>query len=136
MAALVERDELGDEDVRAVARRLADFHARARDVIAPADHAGDVKRGVRPQLPRAARDRRRRATARRILAAERFAGAFVVAHRGELVRPARRRAASATATATCAPSTSCSRSRWRSSTGWSSTPACARSTSPTTSRSS
>ncbi len=83
MAALVRRGALAEDDVRAVARRLAQFHAAA-DVLSPSDPAGDVKRAcdrnARELLALASDD----ATARRLLAAERFTGAFLVAHRGEL----------------------------------------------------
>lgn len=83
MAALAERGELTDEDVRAVARRLADFHAGAR-ALSPADPAGAVKRvsddNLRELLAVAPDD----ATARRVLVAERFVDAFLVAHRAEL----------------------------------------------------
>lgn len=83
MAALVERGELRDEAVRVVAHRLARFHAEA-DVLAPSDPLADVKgacdRNAR-ELLAVADD----ATAPRILAAERFSDAFLVARRDELV---------------------------------------------------
>jgi aminoglycoside phosphotransferase family enzyme/predicted kinase len=83
MASLIRRGELADDHVRAVARRLAEFHAQAA-ALAPSDPLGDVKR---------ARDHNARellaladdATAARILAAEHFTDAFLVAHRGEFV---------------------------------------------------
>ncbi|HEV2059363.1 MAG TPA: hypothetical protein VGR11_08390, partial [Solirubrobacteraceae bacterium] len=83
MASLVGRGELRDEDLRAVARRLADFHAKA-DALAPTDPLDDVKGacdGNARELLALADD----ATARRILAAERFTDAFLVARREEIV---------------------------------------------------
>ncbi|MDP2710015.1 MAG: AAA family ATPase, partial [Solirubrobacteraceae bacterium] len=82
MAALVERDELGDEQIRAVARRLAAFHEQARPA-GPRDPVGDVKRTWDHnmcELLALADDE----TARRALAADRFAGTFVLARRGTL----------------------------------------------------
>ena len=82
LAALVRRGSLPDGAVRAVARRLAEFHAGA-DALAPVDPAGDVQRAcddnVR-ELLALADD----ATARRILAAQRFSAAFLLAHRAEI----------------------------------------------------
>jgi aminoglycoside phosphotransferase family enzyme/predicted kinase len=79
MSARVRRGALTGEDVRAVAARVAAFHADAR-VVTPADPAGDVTRAwdhsVR-ELLAIADD----ATALRVLAADRFASAFVVRHR-------------------------------------------------------
>ena len=80
MAALVRRGALADDDVRAVARRLVEFHAGA-DVVRPSDPPGDVQRACdrnARELHALAGDE---ATARRILAAERFTGAFLVVHR-------------------------------------------------------
>ena len=82
MAALAERGELADEQVRAVARRLAAFHARA-PALSPRDLAGEIKRACdrnQRELLALADD----ATARRVLAAERFTAAFLVAHRSEI----------------------------------------------------
>jgi aminoglycoside phosphotransferase family enzyme/predicted kinase len=83
MAALVGRGELGEDDVRAVAARLAEFHARTR-AVEPEDPLGDVKRtcdhNARELLTLADAD-----TAQRILAADRFASAFLVAHRALFV---------------------------------------------------
>lgn len=82
MAVLVEHGALTDDDVRAVGRRLADFH-RSAEVVNPVDHAGDVLRaceGNLSELLAVADD----ATARRILSAERFSAAYVVTHRDEL----------------------------------------------------
>lgn len=79
MAALVGRGELGGDAVRAVAGRLAAFHAGARERT-PDDPLGEVKR----TCDRNARELLALAdaqTAPRILAADRFASAFVVAHR-------------------------------------------------------
>ncbi len=79
MAALAGRGELGDADVRAVAGRIAEFHAAAT-VIETCDPAGDVTRAwdhnARELLALADDE-----TAQRVLAADRFAGAFLVAHR-------------------------------------------------------
>lgn len=81
MAALVDAGALRDEDVRAVARRLAAFHAGAR-VVAADDHPGDVLRACEGNLSEllASADAE---TARRVLSAERFTAAFVVTHRQE-----------------------------------------------------
>lgn len=82
MAALVRHGTLRAEQVRAVARRLAEFHAAAA-ALAPADPLADVKRACDDnarELLVLADD----ATAPQILAAERFSGAFLVAHRDEI----------------------------------------------------
>jgi aminoglycoside phosphotransferase family enzyme/predicted kinase len=82
MAALVERGELAEDDVRAVARRIAGFHAGAARCT-PADPVGDVRRTCDEnfcELFAIAGDE----LAGRVLAAERFAGAFLLAHRDEL----------------------------------------------------
>ena len=87
MAALVRRGALGEHDVVAVARRLAEFHACA-DVIAPSDPVGDVKAACdhnARELLALADD----GTARRILAAERFTGAFLLARRHDFDARAR-----------------------------------------------
>ncbi|MEY2512765.1 MAG: uncharacterized protein QOJ89_123 [bacterium] len=81
MASLIDGGALRDEDVHAVGRRLAVFHAGAR-VVAADDHAGDVLRACEGNLSELlviADDE----TARRVLSAERFAAAFVVTHREE-----------------------------------------------------
>jgi aminoglycoside phosphotransferase family enzyme/predicted kinase len=82
MAALAERGELADEQVRAVGARVAAFHAAAA-VRTPDDPVGDVKRtwdhNMR-ELLAIADD----AMARRVLMAERFAAAFLVGHRAEV----------------------------------------------------
>jgi aminoglycoside phosphotransferase family enzyme/predicted kinase len=82
MAALVERSELDDDHVRAVARRVAAFHAGS-PALSPRDPFADVKRtwddNVR-ELLAIADD----AVARRVLMIERFGAAFLVAHRREL----------------------------------------------------
>lgn len=83
MAALVRRGELTADQIVGVAGRLAEFHAGA-ETIAPSDPLGDVKRACdrnASELLAFADD----ATAARILAAERFTGAFLVAQREELV---------------------------------------------------
>ena len=89
MAALVERGELADEHVVAVARRLADFHGGAR-VLAPDDHVGDVRGAcddnMRELFALVAND----AVARRLLAADRFAGAFLVTRREQIAARAER----------------------------------------------
>jgi len=76
MAALVDRGALTAEHVRDVATRLAAFHAGARRCC-PEDPVGDVRRTCVHnfcELFAIADD----ATARRLLALERFAGAFLV----------------------------------------------------------
>jgi uncharacterized protein len=81
MAALVDRGELAAGHVRAVATRLAAFHAEARH-CRPEDPVGDVRRTCEHnfrELLALADD----ATARRLLALERFAGAFLVSHRAQ-----------------------------------------------------
>ncbi len=82
MATLAERGELADEQVRAVGARVAAFHADA-PVRTPDDPVGDVKgacdHNVR-ELYALVDD----ATARRVLAVERFTGAFLVNHRAEI----------------------------------------------------
>lgn len=83
MASLVTRGELSDGDVCAIAGRVAEFHAAAAR-LTPSDPLGDVKRACdanAQELLALADD----ATAARILAAERFTGAFLLAHRGDLV---------------------------------------------------
>ena len=82
MAALAERGELTRDHVHAVAQRLAAFHATG-EPLHPADHQADVKRAAgrnARELLAVADD----ATALRVLAAERFAGAFLLAHRREI----------------------------------------------------
>lgn len=84
LAALVERGSLAIDQVRAVGRRLAEFHARTQ-VLEPRDFVGDERRACEDnmrELFAACGDDE--AFARRALAAERFAGAFLVARRGEL----------------------------------------------------
>jgi aminoglycoside phosphotransferase family enzyme/predicted kinase len=86
MAALVRRGSLAAGDVRATARRLAAFHAAAEVLTAP-DPVGAVKRACDDnarELLALADD----ATARTILAAERFTAAFLARHRDELARRA------------------------------------------------
>ena len=83
MASLIRRGELRDGHVRAVARRLAEFHAQAA-ALAPSDPLGDLKR-TRDHNARELLALADDATAARILAAERFTDAFLVAHRDELV---------------------------------------------------
>ena len=83
MASLIRRGALRDDHVRVAARRLAGFHAQAA-ALAPSDPLGDLKRTRdhnAGELLALADD----ATARRILSAERFTNAFLVAHRDELV---------------------------------------------------
>ena len=82
MAALLRRGELRDDHVRAIARRLAEFHEQAA-TLAPSDPLGDLKR-TRDHNARELLALADDATARRILAADRFTNAFLVAHRGEL----------------------------------------------------
>ena len=81
LAARIEHGALRDEHVRAVARRLVVFHAEAR-VLTPADPAGDVRRAcdhnMRELFAIVGDDD---ALVRRVLAAERFAGAFLVTRR-------------------------------------------------------
>ena len=82
MAALAERRELADEQVRAVGARLAAFHAAA-PVHTTDDPAGDVARAFDDNargLLALADD----GTARRVLAMARFAGAFLAGHRAEI----------------------------------------------------
>jgi aminoglycoside phosphotransferase family enzyme/predicted kinase len=83
MAALAERGTLGDEQVRAVARRLAAFHASAPP-LSPRDRAADLKhacdRNLHELLALADPE-----TARRVLRAERFSDAFLLAHHDEIV---------------------------------------------------
>jgi aminoglycoside phosphotransferase family enzyme/predicted kinase len=82
MAALVGRGELTAGHVRDVATRLAAFHASARRCC-PEDPVGDVRRTCEHnfrELFALADD----ATARRLLALERFAGAFLVTHRVQI----------------------------------------------------
>ena len=83
MAALVRRGELADDDVRSVGRLLARFHASA-SALTPSDPVGDVRRAcehnARELLALADED-----TARRIIAADRFAAAFLAAHRDMFV---------------------------------------------------
>ena len=83
MAALVRRGELADDDVRSVGRLLARFHASA-PALTSSDPVGDVRRAcehnTRELLALADED-----TARRIIAADRFATAFLAAHRDMLV---------------------------------------------------
>ena len=79
MAARVRRGALADRDVAAVARRLAAFHAEA-DVIAPSDPVGEVK-AVCDDNARELLALADDGTARRILGAERFTGAFLLAQR-------------------------------------------------------
>jgi aminoglycoside phosphotransferase family enzyme/predicted kinase len=88
LAALLERGALGEAPIRAVAQRLAAFPACATPAPAPADRAGDVKRACDRNLREllALADA---PTARRVLRAERFTDAFLVAHRGELADRAR-----------------------------------------------
>ncbi len=83
MSALSRRGELADEQLRAVARRLAAFHAAAQ-VLSRRDRVADIKRACDRNLREllALADD---ATALRVAALERFAGAFPVAHRGEIV---------------------------------------------------
>jgi aminoglycoside phosphotransferase family enzyme/predicted kinase len=86
MAALVRRGSLAAEDVQAAARRLAEFHAAA-DVLTAPDPVGAVKRACDDnarELLALADD----ATARTILAAERFTAAFLARRRDELARRA------------------------------------------------
>ena len=82
MASLIGRGALRDDHVRAVARRLAEFHAQAA-ALAPSDPLGDLKR-TRDHNARELLALADDATARRILAADRFTNAFLVAHRREL----------------------------------------------------
>ena len=80
MAAL---GELADEQVRAVARRLVAFHTSAPALLSPRALAGEIKRACdrnQHELLALADD----ATAHRVLAAERFTAAFLVAHRSEI----------------------------------------------------
>jgi aminoglycoside phosphotransferase family enzyme/predicted kinase len=89
MAALVERGALDDEQVRAVGERLAGFHAGAT-VLAPSDFVGDERRACEDnmrELYAVCGDDD--ALARRVLGAERFAGAFLVARRAEIAARAR-----------------------------------------------
>jgi aminoglycoside phosphotransferase family enzyme/predicted kinase len=82
MAALAGRGELADEQVRAVAARVAAFHAAA-PVRTPDDAVGDVKDACdhnARELYALVDD----AAARRVLAIERFTGAFLVNHRAEI----------------------------------------------------
>jgi aminoglycoside phosphotransferase family enzyme/predicted kinase len=82
MAALVEQDALADEQVRAVARRLAQFHAAA-PALSRRDPVGAVRRtcdgNLRELLALADID-----GAERALALERFTDAFLVDHRDEI----------------------------------------------------
>jgi len=83
MAALAERGELAGEQVRAVARRLVAFHTGAPALLSPRDRAGEIKRACdrnQHELLALADD----ATAHRVLAAERFTAAFLVAHHSEI----------------------------------------------------
>ena len=84
LAALVEHGPLADDEVRAVGRRLAEFHAQAR-VLEPRDPVGDVWRtcedNMRELFALCGDDG---ALARRMLAADRFAGAFLVARRSDI----------------------------------------------------
>jgi uncharacterized protein len=82
LAALVGPGELTAEQVRDVATRLAAFHAGTRRCD-PEDPVGDVRRTCEHnfrELYALADD----ATARRLLALERFAGAFLVTHRAQI----------------------------------------------------
>jgi aminoglycoside phosphotransferase family enzyme/predicted kinase len=82
MAAHGEAGTLTDEQVRAVARRLAAFHAAA-PVLAPHDPVGDLKRTCDRNL----RDLLALADTsmvRRVMEAERFTDAFLVTHRDEI----------------------------------------------------
>jgi uncharacterized protein len=83
MAARAKAGALTDEQVRAVARRLAAFHADA-PVLEPDDPVGDLKRACDRNLREllALADT---AMARRVLAAERFTDAFLVIDRDEIV---------------------------------------------------
>ncbi len=82
MAALAERGELADEQVRAVAARVAAFHAAA-PVRTPDDPVGDVK-GACDHNMRELYALVDDATARRVLAIERFTSAFLVNRRAEI----------------------------------------------------
>ncbi len=82
MAALVGRDALTGEQIRDVATRLADFHANAGR-CRPEDPVSDVRRTCEHnfrELYALADD----GTARRVLAVERFTGAFLVNRRAQI----------------------------------------------------
>jgi aminoglycoside phosphotransferase family enzyme/predicted kinase len=82
MAALVDRGALSEEQVRAVARRLAAFHAAA-PLRGTRDPVGELRRmcdgNLRELLALVDTD-----GARRAVALERFTDAFLVAHRDEI----------------------------------------------------
>lgn len=82
MAARAQAGTLTDDQVRAVGRRLAAFHADA-PALEPHDPLGDLKRAYDRNLREllALADT---PTARRVLGAERFTDAFLVAHRDEI----------------------------------------------------
>ena len=87
MASLIEAGALADQQIETLGRRLAAFHADAAST-SPTDFVGDVKgtydRNAR-ELLALADD----VLARRGLAIDRFAGAFLLAHRDEIGARAR-----------------------------------------------
>lgn len=83
MAALVGRGALEDHHARAVGRRLAEFHASAR-VLAPTDPVGDVRRAWDHNASELFTLVEDDPAARRVLAVDRFAGAFLVNRRAQI----------------------------------------------------
>ena len=135
LAAKLERGELRRGEVAQLARRLAQFHARARRVAATGVPVLAVERRMTENFHELLAIVEQRAEVGWVLELERFVHAFVAAH-AQMLDARARRDSYARATATCVPSTSCSEGRWRWSIASSSTAGCASSTSPTISRSS
>lgn len=89
LAARLARGEARREDIAAVARVLADFHARARRVTAAGVPALAVERRLTENFHELLLIVEQRGEVDRVLALERFAHAFVVAHRQMLDARAR-----------------------------------------------
>jgi aminoglycoside phosphotransferase family enzyme/predicted kinase len=89
LAAMLARGEARAQDVAAVARMLADFHAVARRVTAVGMPAPAVERRMTANFHELLSIVDQRSEVDRVLALERFAHAFVVAHPQTLAARAR-----------------------------------------------
>lgn len=84
LASRLQRGELRGDQMRAVARALASFHAQARQVQASDRPALTVERRFERNLHELLPSVQQRGEIGRVLALERFAHAFVTAHAQEL----------------------------------------------------